>query len=362
MSRELIQAGPQDVLPNDGRAVTAQVGVVVIGRNEGQRLRRCLASVVSQAPVVVYVDSGSTDDSVACARSLGVEVVDLDMSQPFTAARARNAGLNRLLELAPDTPFVQFVDGDCEIIDGWLEAGMAELEQQPDAVAAFGRLRECEPDRSIYNRLCELEWQRSTGDVDSCGGIALMRVAALRAVDGFNPSVVAGEEPELCVRLRRAGGRIVSIAQDMAWHDAAMTGFGQWWRRSVRSGHAYAQGAWLHGRGDGHGLRQVTSILFWALLMPILVLAAAILLHPLFLLLIPAGYTVLWWRVQRHGQRQPGRSPADARLVATFTLIAKFAQLAGVLRFAGCALFGRQPQLIEYKQGITKSPTATESA
>ena len=97
------------------------IGVVAIGRNEGERLRRCLESLDGHGLTVVYVDSGSTDDSVALARSLSIEVVDLDMSTPFTAARARNAGFERLLQIDPGVRFVQFLDGDCEVADGWLE-------------------------------------------------------------------------------------------------------------------------------------------------------------------------------------------------------------------------------------------------
>lgn len=72
-------------------------GVVVIGRNEGERLRQCLRSLLPTV-VAVYVDSGSTDGSAKWARDNGAEVVDLDASVPFTAARVRNAGFQRLPE------------------------------------------------------------------------------------------------------------------------------------------------------------------------------------------------------------------------------------------------------------------------
>ncbi len=65
-------------------------GVVIIGRNEGERFERCLRSLVGRASPIVYVDSGSTDNSVGFAEShasSGVHVVRLDMSTPFTAAR-----------------------------------------------------------------------------------------------------------------------------------------------------------------------------------------------------------------------------------------------------------------------------------
>jgi glycosyltransferase involved in cell wall biosynthesis len=133
-------------------------GVVAIGRNEGERLRRCLESVVVAAERVVYVDSGSTDGSVELARGLGAEVVALDMSRPFTAARARNQGWRRLLEAEPALAYVQFVDGDCEVVAGWLDAGRAFLDAHDDVAAVAGRNRERFPERSIYNLLCDIEW------------------------------------------------------------------------------------------------------------------------------------------------------------------------------------------------------------
>src|SRR5579872_4333993 len=99
------KSSPSDVL-----------GVVVIGRNEGERLRRCLGSLLDSTRSIVYVDSGSSDGSVAMSRSLGVEVVDLDMRTAFTAARARNEGFWHLVRVRPDLEYVFFVDGDCEVL------------------------------------------------------------------------------------------------------------------------------------------------------------------------------------------------------------------------------------------------------
>ena len=120
------------------------LGVVAIGRNEGERLRRCLNSVVGRGHTVVYVDSGSTDGSTELAHELGADVVELDLSLPFTMARARNTGFSRLLELDPEVRFVQFVDGDCELVDGWLERA-AVIESRPEVAVVCGRRRERYP-------------------------------------------------------------------------------------------------------------------------------------------------------------------------------------------------------------------------
>ncbi len=211
---------------------------MVIGRNEGERLKRCLESCDYSASTVVYVDSGSTDDSVAMARRMGVDVVELDMSIPFCAARARNEGFAKLVGTSAQVQFVQFVDGDCELIGNWLAVAVATLQDSPRVAIVTGWLREQHPEASIYNRLADLEWNFSgLGMVDSVGGIFMVKREAFEEVGGFDPTVVAGEEPELCLRLTTKGWVLVRIDHDMAWHDLAMTHFAQWWTRMVRFGY-----------------------------------------------------------------------------------------------------------------------------
>src|SRR5689334_21525763 len=208
-------------------ASSSSFGVVAIGRNEGERLRKCLKSLPRNA-IAIYVDSGSSDDSVSWARARGIETIELDSKRPFTAARARNIGLRRLWELHPDLSYVQFIDGDCELIPGWLDLACKFLDDHPDVAAVAGRLRERHHEQSIYNWLCESEWNRPAGEAASCGGIAMMRGDAVSQVGGFRDGLIAGEEPELCFRLRAASWRIWRLRDDMAWHDASLTRFGQW--------------------------------------------------------------------------------------------------------------------------------------
>ena len=184
----------------------SDLGIVAIGRNEGERLRRCLNSLVGHGLPVVYVDSNSTDGSVELAHSMGAEVVELDLSVPFTAARARNAGFERLLELDQQIRFVQFVDGDCEVVPGWLDQARSVLEDRPDVAVVFGRRRERFPDQSIYNCLADIEWDTPVGETKYCSGDILVRVKAQREVGGYNPALIAGEDPDLAVRIRQRGG------------------------------------------------------------------------------------------------------------------------------------------------------------
>lgn len=321
----------------------ARLSVVVIGRNEGERLRRCFDSLPPDAGRVVYVDSGSTDGSVELARSRGIEVVDLDMSIPFTAARARNAGLARLVTLEPAPDFVQFVDGDCELLPGWIPTAIAALRRDGAVAAVSGRLRERFANATIYNRLCELEWRGPAGDVEACGGVAMMRVNALREAGGFDPSLIAGEEPELCFRLRSRGQRILRIASEMALHDAAMTRWMQWWQRSVRAGHSYAA---VGAKHPSMWRRERRSILAWGVAIPVAFVIASALAGATGLVLL-LSYPVLWARIFARHVREDG--PDDAALYASSCVVGKFAELVGVARFWLNRLRGASTPLIEHK-------------
>src|SRR4051812_49502751 len=87
--------------PGSGAGARADVGVVAIGRNEGERLGRCLRSVVGRVAAAVYVDSNSTDDSVGLARALGADVGRLDVSPPLPAAGGPGARVGPALRVAP---------------------------------------------------------------------------------------------------------------------------------------------------------------------------------------------------------------------------------------------------------------------
>lgn len=330
------------------------VGVVVIGRNEGARLIKCLESVCGQhekasSRSVVYVDSGSSDGSPAVALERGVSVVELDMSTPFTAARARNAGWRRVESELPSAECIQFVDGDCELMEGWLERAAGFLEEHSQAAIVCGRLVERNREESVYNRLCDLEWNVPPGVVRSCGGIFMIRTEALREVGGFNEAMIAGEEPDLCLRLRLAGWEIHRLPDRMATHDAAMTRFGQWWKRSIRGGHAYAEGAWLHRASpERPWRREVRRNWVWGLIIPVMAVGAAWPTLGLSLLLL-ALYPLWMVRIVRGRVRVNGDTLGDAWLYAAFCMLAKYPQAWGQALYHWRRLTSRRSKLIEYK-------------
>lgn len=323
-----------------------EIGVVLIGRNEGDRLKAALAAIPDHVAQVVYVDSGSTDGSVEAALAAGAEVVELDLTVPFTAARARNAGFARLREIVP-VEFVQFIDGDCILQPGWLGTARAFLENTPGCAVVCGRRRERFPEASIYNRLCDQEWDTPVGEALACGGDALMRAEVFEDMGGFDPSVIAGEEPELCQRLRRAGWTIWRIDAEMTLHDADMHSFGQWWTRARRFGHAAAEGAAMHGAGpDQHGVRSTARALAWGVALPLVIVVLALIVSPWVLVLLLI-YPVQVLRLSRRYGAVSG--PAFGMKQATFAVIAKFPEMIGALQYLGQRLSGQGSRIIEYK-------------
>lgn len=318
----------------------AKIGLIAIGRNEGERLQCCLRSVPRGVPIV-YVDSASTDGSVDFARSTGAHVVQLDLTMPFTAARARNAGLEAILRNNPEIEFIQFVDGDCELEPEWLTVAASFLRSRSNVGAVCGRRRERFPKSSIYNEMCDAEWDTAIGEADACGGDAMFRADALAQVDGYDPAVIAGEEPELCFRLRGCGWQVWRIDSPMTIHDADMHRARQWWMRAVRSGFGYAQ-VWQKTRGTGvpalYG-RQVISALGWTVGVALIGALLSIAFGPLG----AAGAPLLW-------MTQFARlSSRGGTIWGWHILIGKFAETIGILRFAAVRLIGKKQGAIFYK-------------
>lgn len=324
------------------------VAVVAIGRNEGERLRLSLRSARAVCATVVNVDSGSSDGSVELARSLGCTVHELAADRPFSAARARNEGFQKLMEIAPATEYIQFLDGDCELDPGWLAAGRKALDEHPQVGLVRGEVAEMHPEASVYNRLCNLEWQQPCGEVAACGGRFLARAAAFRAVGGFRDDVIAAEDDEFCIRVRQAGWKILMIDAPMARHDAAIHSFAGWWRRARRAGHAYAQVAALHGAGpERYFIHDCRKVWIWGFFLPLLALAAAPFTWGFSLVALLALYAAQCIYI-RLGVRHRPWSAADAWLYAAFTVLSRLPGIFGIFEYH--LRKGRPARIIEYKR------------
>lgn len=330
-----------------------QIGAVVIGRNEGDRLRLCLTSILGQVDSIVYVDSGSTDGSVELAKSLNIEVVELDLTIPFTAARARNAGFQHLTTVNPQLKYVQFVDGDCEILPGWIEIAAHTLENDSQIVAVCGWRQECYPKHSLYNTICNIEWRMgSVGIISSFGGDVMIRSEAFKKAQGYNNSVIAAEDDELSVRLRQNNGQLVRIARNSTKHDANMYHIWQWWKRAKRCGYGYAQVFSLHGKPpESKFAKEMLRALLWGLIFP---LSIFLLLYPTHGLvsIILLRYPLTALRVS-YSTRQQGFLWSDSFAWGVSCSVSVFPEIVGICKFYFDRLQNQQHQIIEYK-----SPTS----
>lgn len=325
---------------DDNSEGIADVGVVVIGRNEGERLTLCLDSL-ERAHVLrshlVYVDSGSSDGSVDRVRARGIDAIAIEA--PFTAAKGRNAGFEHLMARHPNLMAVQFVDGDCEYFPAWVFVASNTLRTDPSIVAVTGVQHERRPDASVYNLLCAIEWTGVVGELDTFAGNVMVRTSALRQSGLYNPELIAGEDPELSIRVKKAtGGRIVRIDEPICLHDVDMTKASQWWKRNVRSGHAYAQVSEMHGEAPLRFWKKETrSNWIWGAALP---LAAPGLVPPAF------GY--LFWRIYSDARRR-GIDAESARIYAFFTTIGKVPQALGQAKYLWNKVRGVKSTIIEHK-------------
>jgi glycosyltransferase involved in cell wall biosynthesis len=220
-------------------ALQPALSVVVIGRNEGQRLARCLESIARVETVavreVIYVDSASTDGSAELASRYGALSIKVHSERP-TAALGRNAGWQRA-----ESDLILFLDGDTILHPYFPRVACDALSGDESIAAVWGHRREIHPERTFFNRVLDLDWVYSPGITEFCGGDVLVRRAALEETGGFDEALIAGEEPELCRRIRARGFKILHIDEPMTGHDLAITHWKQYWKRAIRAGYAYAE-------------------------------------------------------------------------------------------------------------------------
>lgn len=329
----------------------ASLAIVVIGRNEGARLSRCLDSVIRLRPDfgtldIIYVDSNSSDDSISRAAAVGARVISLPPG-PTTAARGRNAGWR-----ATDAEFVLFLDGDVILHPDFIGKAVGHFSDSQTAVV-WGHRRELAPQNSIYNRILDLDWIYPPGRSEFCGGDALMRRAVLQAVGGYDEQLIAGEEPEMCRRMRMRGFRILHIDEPMTAHDLAITCFRQYWRRAMRAGFAYASVAerfaateealWQH--------EAQRNLMQGSLLMalPFCALGLSLYLRSSMPIAVVAGFFV--FLVLRAARRASWKSPGQFLTLLMYGAHSHFQQIP--ILFGQLKYFRerkREHRLIEYKE------------
>lgn len=322
-----------------------KIAIVIIGRNEGERLKRCIASVQLSNAKFVYVDSNSSDGSIKYARDQNIDVVDLLATDPLNASVARNAGYKAVVKKYDQVDYIHFIDADCEMAEGWLlKAGQA-LDDNDDVSVVCGRLREKYPKDNIYTRMCDMSWYIKPGQISSCGGIATMRKKVYEQLEGFDENLIAGADPEFYYRVRKKGDNIICLDEEMGTHDSAMTSYSMWLTRSSKTGYAYA-----NGEKWGRWAKQRRSVLLWAGLVPLSIIVFAFIL-PVVSLLLSLLYPMQVVRIFNKIEIPYDRK--NKLLYALFCVHDKFPELFGFLKYHCVKITGNKHEIIEYKS--TKS-------
>lgn len=337
---------------NTAALATVDVSIVVIGKNEGERLVRCLNSVREAdwgdlRHELIYVDSQSSDASVATAQTLGARALVLDDAAPC-AAKARNLGWQQA-----SGQYILFLDGDTVLHPQFVQRALQCLSAAPQVCAAWGHRRESRPEQSLYTRVLDLDWVYPTGQTLYFGGDVLVRRQTLQDVGGFDPSLKAGEEPELCARLRSAGWRIEHIDAPMTTHDLAISHWRPYWLRAWRSGIAYAEVAermrmrgdilWQHeaARDFRHGLLYTAS--------PLLLIAAWWVSPLLTGLMVLAAAALIARTARRCAWKAPGQ-PLLQWQYAVHAHLQKVPAFFGQLKWRQAQRAQRDIGLVDYKQ------------
>ncbi len=258
--------------------VEPDVGIVVIGRNEGRRLIRGLRIAMTLTPHVVYTDSNSDDGSREQAQEFAPKVHVIHMTTgPFTPSRGRLEGSQYLLEHRPEVKFIQFIDGDCFLDPEWITTGRTYLEEHPEVGAVFGRRREERVSESLFSRVMDVDWDKPTGESPLFGGDVLIRSEALRQAGNWSATTINAEDIDLAFRVRNQGWTIMRLAREMTTHDAALTQFREYWKRARRDGYGCSNVGWRYYKSHGRPmLRRVLGAMAYTFALPILVIIAAV--------------------------------------------------------------------------------------
>jgi len=245
--------------------VNARVDVVILTWNDGELLAGAIESALDSEGVdvrVVVVDNGSDPLAVVpCDR--GVTLIRNPANVGVAAGRNHGAAVAA-------APYVCFLDSDARLLPRTLAGLVEALESSPDVALAAPVFRGQQPEASagraptlavkalrvlgLRDTYRPVPHRGPSWDVDfAIGACQLVRRERFEAVGGFDQAYFYGpEDVDLCLRLRRAGSRVLQVGPAACDHPARRRNRGLLTRRGLQHARAVARHLWRH-RGFQRG-------------------------------------------------------------------------------------------------------------
>ena len=195
------------------------ISFIVIGRNEGWKLTKCLESIYKAISVnnlqaeVIYVDSQSKDDSITRAKKFDKIRIFQLLEKKVNAAKARNVGAKEATG-----KYLFFLDGDMELFPEFLTHAFSTKETLVHPLVG-GRL-----EHHYYNEKWALLdkkiflTHKNPVFKPIAGGTFIIEKTLWDSVDGMDNRFVVSEDPELGLRLAEKGVLLKSIPHFLGIH------------------------------------------------------------------------------------------------------------------------------------------------
>lgn len=200
------------------------ISFIIIGKNEGWKLTKCLKSVYNAIvqnqlkAEVIYVDSNSTDDSINRASEFDKIKIYKLLEHKTNAAIARNVGAKEA-----KGNYLCFLDGDMELFSEFLK----------EAFDTKWRLIHPLVGGKLKHKYYDKDWNPDNEKIflfhkkpvfkPIAGGAFLIQKQVWDLVNGMDNRFNVSEDPELGLRLAKKGVLMKSIPSFLGIHHTMKT-------------------------------------------------------------------------------------------------------------------------------------------
>jgi hypothetical protein len=184
------------------------LAIIIPVKNDARRLARCLAAIAANRrdpadATVIVADNGSSDDSPRVAAAAGARVMSLP---GLRVSEMRNQAA-----ASTEAELLAFIDADHEIVPDWIPTAVSALAGAD--IGAAGALYSAPENGTWVQKMYGVLRGRTKGRSEVAwlgSGNLVVRRSAFQQLGGFDPSLEACEDVDLCQRLKSAGWTIIA--------------------------------------------------------------------------------------------------------------------------------------------------------